>query len=370
MKILFDHQAFAIQEYGGISRYFLELMDQFKVNKTLGVSFDVALQFSNNQFLKSYSFLKYRKFLPKTRFKGKGPLLNNINKVYSCSLLKQRDFDIFHPTYYDPYFLKYLNGKPFVLTVHDLIHEMFPQYFSRFNKIKKFKKHVIAKAERIIAVSNNTKKDLLKFYNIDPDSIHVVYHGNPYENAYSDKRISSNDQYFLFVGDRQNYKNFHFLISSLAPILQVHSQVKIMCAGGGKFTSVEKKDLKILDIQNQVYQLETTDEGLKKLYSGALAFIFPSLYEGFGFPILEAFSCGCPTILSNTSSLPEIGGDAAIYFDPVEPDSLRSAILRVYEDENLRKQMIDSGLNRVKKFTWEQTAAQTKTVYDSTLGDN
>jgi glycosyltransferase involved in cell wall biosynthesis len=369
MKILYDHQTFAIQEYGGISRYFLELMNQFRVKKDLEVSFDAALHYSNNEYLHDYPFLKYQPFLPGTRFRGKGPLLNQINKLYSIPFIFRGNYDLFHPTYYDPYFLKYLKGKPFVITVHDMIHEIFPQYFPRYDRIRAYKRLLARKASHIIAVSGNTRDDLLHFYDIDPGVIEVVYHGNPFhgQEFQHHAQTESHEAYFLFVGNRRKYKNFDFFVSTVSSILTSNPKLKIICAGGGEFTPEEKKFFEKLNIPRQVFQVRASDEDLKQLYSRAIAFVFPSLYEGFGIPVLEAFSCGCPALLSNTSSLPEIGGEAALYFDPSDPDTLYSVIVDLLENEKLREQLVVSGLNRIKNFTWEKTAWGTRAVYQQAL---
>ncbi len=125
--------------------------------------------------------------------------------------------------------------------------------------------------------------------------------------------------------------------------------------------------LEELHILNKVHHVKINDMILKNLYANALAFIFPSHYEGFGLPILEAFSCNCPTILSNSSSFPEIGGDAVSYFEPNNPESLISAVETVFCDKMLREDLIKKGSERVKLFSWEKTARSTKKVYYKVL---
>jgi glycosyltransferase involved in cell wall biosynthesis len=137
-----------------------------------------------------------------------------------------------------------------------------------------------------------------------------------------------------------------------------------VCAGSSPFTRNEKQFLKNLNILDRVHQVKINDTILKNLYKNAQAFIFPSLYEGFGLPVLEAFSCGCPAVISNSSSLPEIGREGAIYFDPGDRKSIISALETVLYDEKYREDLIKKGYGRLKDFSWELTAFKTKKIYE------
>jgi glycosyltransferase involved in cell wall biosynthesis len=289
-------------------------------------------------------------------------------------LLKKQDFDVFHPTYYEPYFLKYIQKKPFVLTVYDMIHEHFPNYFKTNDQTRAWKKQLIENAGAIIAISENTKQDILKFTDVNPDRVHVIYLGNPFEKISSSSQINPYSSspvfekpYLLFVGGRTSYKNFDFFIESVAGILCKDEELHVVCAGSSPFTNKEKTTLKNLDILHKVHHVKIDDTILKNLYRNARAFIFPSLYEGFGLPVLEAFSCGCPIMLSNTSSLPEIGGNAAIYFDPYDSTSLSETLEHLISDDTLRLQLVQKGYERLKLFSWEITAQKTKKIYDSLM---
>ena len=387
MKILYDHQIFYRQNYGGVSRYFCELMSRLSRDPSMELS--IGLRYSQNENLRQFHQLdKYWSnrsdffsrtqlfsFIRKTTHRDiLSFLLNNkilpIGQQESVKLLKRQNFDIFHPTYYDPYFLKYLEKKPFVLTIYDMIHEVYPAYFSPQDPTTIRKKQLIEKADGIIAISESTKKDIIKFFDIDPNKINVIYLGNPFENMMDqtqDKNSSnfsfSGKSFILFVGNRSSYKNFTFLIEGVATLLQKKSDLYVYCAGGGPFTPQESQVLKNLQILDKVLYIQPDDITMKNLYKNALAFIFPSLYEGFGLPVLEAFSSGCPVILSNTSSLPEIGGDAALYFDPYDSASLTDALKKIISDNTLRMQLILKGYERSKLFSWEKTANATKNVY-------
>jgi len=388
MKLLYDHQIFYRQNYGGVSRYFCELMNQFSTDPD--IRFTLALRYVQNDNLSQFPHLnKYwsnrfdilynnqliSSLQKKIRFNALNFGLNYIinNQAESERLIKKQDFDIFHPTYYEPYFLKYLQKKPYTLTVYDMIHELFPIYFKTKDKTKIWKKQLIENAGVVIAISENTKEDILKFTDVDPDSVRVIHLGNPFEHLIDlpHNNVSSDPvfkkPYLLFVGGRPAYKNFNFFIESVAVLLSKEKVLHVVCAGSSPFSPQEKKIFEEMNILHKVHHIKVDDNTLKKLYRNAEAFVFPSLYEGFGLPVLEAFSCGCPAILSNASSFPEIGGDGAIYFDPYDKESFIISVEKVLHDEKFRHDLIQKGYERQKFFSWKKTATSTKKVYDSLL---
>jgi glycosyltransferase involved in cell wall biosynthesis len=388
MKLLYDHQVFTNQYYGGISRYFCEILHQFSSDPSIDIS--VALRYSCNENLCSYPALnkcwsRRNNFFSDMRFLSAIQKRININALgllfrnqkESERMIKKQDFDIFHPTYYCPYFLKHLQKKPYVLTVYDMIHELYPGYFSPRDPTAQWKKEVIEHATAIIAISESTKKDILRFTNGDPERISVIYLGNPFEflenfrnTAIRSDLLPNEKPYLLFVGKRGGYKNFIFFITALTHILTKDQNLRVFCAGGGQFTASELKILKDLDIHTKVRVVRSNDYILPQLYTNARAFIFPSLYEGFGLPVLEAFSCGCPVVASNTSSLPEIGGEAACYFDPHDPGSLVQALESVIMDTHSREHYIKKGRERVSEFSWKKTVRDTKTVYENVMNSS
>lgn len=366
MKVFYDHQIFTFQKYGGISRYFFELMKFFKGTKSITIA--TPFIFSYNYYITDNKIIRHMKFLPRTEFRGKHRLISLFNKMSSMSKLKKQDCDIFHPTYYDPYFLKYIGNKPFVLTVHDMIHEKFREMFKRQDKTSEYKRLLVKKATMIIAVSENTKKDLIDLFGIDESKIEVVYHGNSMLPK-SDLKINIDipKNYILFVGLRDGYKNFNRFIRAVSSLLIKNKELFVVCAGGGKFRIDERALLEQLDISKQVVQYDVNDNILAYLYKNASVFVFPSLYEGFGIPVLEAFASNCPLVCSNTSSLPEIAGEGAIYFDPYSEDSIKNAIIKVLEDTNLRNNIVKAGGERLKNFSWEKTAIKTKRIYEKIM---
>ena len=369
MNVLYDNQIFTNQNYGGISRYYFELMSIFL--KNIDVSLNLPIVYTNNNYLLESNIFYKRWFLNDKRFTGKTTFIKYSNRLYAKLSLLMNDFDVFHPTYYDPYFIKFIGNKPFVITVYDMIHELYPESFPYDQFTTEWKKKTISAATRIIAISESTKRDLIRLYGISEERISVIHLASSLEKATVSPATSPLPQkYLLFVGLRGGYKNFKAFVEAFSALSQHEPEIFIVCAGGGGFTPDEIELINRLKIADRVKHCSITDETLATLYTNALAFVFPSRYEGFGIPILEAFNCGCPAILSNTSSLPEVGGAAAHYFDPANTDSMRCAMEEVIRDRDLRKNLVAKGYERAKSFSWEKVARQTKEVYATVCNSN
>jgi len=361
-KILYDHQAFTIQSYGGISRYFFELTRQFQTNSDLILL--GSLLFSNNEFIVKNKIFQSRTFLKFFKdFQKKTELMNLLNELFSWNILKRKDYDLFHPTYYDPYYLKLKIKKPIVITFHDLIHEKFKKSDSRTLQNKKC---VLNKADKIIAVSQNSKNDLMDYYDISDDRIEVVHLASSICSI-NHLKDTTTENYILYVGNRDHYKNFSFFADAIAPLLIKEPDIFLYCAGGGRFTRDEKEMFQLLKISSKIKWFSGSDESLAKMYSNAIAFIFPSLYEGFGLPLVEAMSCGCPIGASNTSSLPEVVQDAGLYFNPYDKDSILFVVEKLVYESKVRSDIKEKGLLRAQNFSWQKTALLTQNVYDSLL---
>lgn len=366
MNIFYDHQIFSQQEYGGISRYFCELIKE--VDLTADNKAYLSLLLSNNAYLRE-SELKVSPFFSKRDFPKKEEILYRLNQVYSLLDLRRVSYDIFHATNYNPYFIPHLKGKPFVVTFYDAIHERFGGKYKELSdvaQIVKDKKKLAEQATAIIAISESTKRDLIELLDVNPSKIHVVYLGNSLNIIAKNKRPDSKFPYILYVGKRDAYKNFAKFLNAISSLLKKY-EMKLICAGGGAFTVEEKKFIQSLNLESFVTSEPINDIVLQDLYRSARAFVFPSLYEGFGIPVLEAMACDCPCVLSNTSSLPEVAGDAAIYFDPSDEESIAESVERVISDETLRNSLIDKGKQRLSLFSWNHTAAQTIEIYEQCL---
>lgn len=367
MNVLFDHQCFTNQDYGGISRYFVSLMNEF--DNLNNVSYSLSLKYSNNYYIRDKKSHNIKSYFPKTNFRGKKFSSHLINLPNSKSFLNKSDFDIFHPTYYNPYFLKELGNKPFVLTVYDMTHELFPDIIHWFDKTASQKKYLVSKAKKIIAISHNTKKDLVEILNVPAEKIEVIHLASSIDLNLTGKKenLVFPERYILYVGSRNYYKNFNNTVTAFRELTRKDDKLFLVCAGGGKFIDIEIKLFNELKLADKILHKPADDNSLATLYSNAILFIFPSLYEGFGIPALEAMNCDCPLALSNVSSLPEVGGDAAIYFDPNDPDDICNQLTKIIYNENFRNQLIEKGKERRKEFSWQKTAIETLNLYEQCL---
>lgn len=358
MKVYYDYQVLCGQRYGGISRYFFELISKIQDMKLADASIE-AIRSKNVYFFERFGIKTYpntNNYIEK--------VVQIVNRVYA--LHKMRGFDIIHPTYYSPYVLRHKKGK-IVLTVYDMTHEKYPDLFNDHGKTIRRKKKMIYGSDHIIAISESTKKDILEFYpDIPEDKISVIYIGcslNTDGIEFEEKPLPEN--YILYVGRREHYKNFENFFVAMKRLFDLHPDLKLVLIGGGKITENESKQ--IGKYRNRVIQMDASDKLLALAYTNAKCFVFPSLYEGFGIPTLEAFKCGCPVLLSRASSLPEVGGDAAEYFDPLNPVDMSEKIESVISNDIKRTEMIERGKIQLKNFSWENIAMQTVNVYEATL---
>ncbi len=360
MKILFDYQSFT-QIYGGVSRYHYELMKGLLYIKQEA---EISTIFSECEYLLSDDNIKIINLLRRKNFKGRyriSELLESINQLYSIHKIRKGNYDIFHPTYYSPYFLKSLK-KPFVITVHDFVHEKFEaENYTEINN----KKLLIQKADKIIAISENTKSDIISYYSVPDDKINVIYHGfKKIDNHAAIKNIYGN--YILFVGKRMEYKNFFRFLLAVSQIMQQDNSLKLVCTGY-PFNINELIYIDKLQISDRVILVSANEQLLNSLYKYAQVFVYPSLYEGFGMPILEAFANNCPICISNTSCFPEIAQDAALYFDPYDVNSIFIAMKSILYNSQLRENLIKAGQLRLSDFSWDKTVKETMLVYKSLL---
>lgn len=369
LHILYDHQVFMWQTYGGISRYYYEIANRI-----------AAMQHNVEIFAPLYVNDYFQK---ECRVRPRGlkiPFLSNIapqilkiiNPSLAYLLLKPRKkIDILHETYYSLLDWCPRSAKR-VITVHDMIHEKFVDNFSSWNKTRQIKAHAVRRADHIICVSENTKKDLIELLCVPDRKISVIYHGYSLMiNHSAIKSLKIEKPFILYVGARDGWKNFKRLLSAYGNSRLLKKEFSIVCFGGGDFSSKELSLIKSLNIgQNEIKHVSGDDEVLASLYASAAAFVYPSLYEGFGIPPLEAMSFGCPVVCSNTSSLPEVVGDAAELFDPEDEVAMRCAIETVVSEPEKSQRLVEHGYERIKKYSWDKCARNTLNVYKNILGTN
>lgn len=357
-KILYDNQMFTFQRFGGVTRYFADLMYNLPAGE---FTFDIPMRYCENHYLTETYGQKYDKISFPDNYRIRRRIYQLANKHISWKAIKFNDYDIFHPTYFNPYFLKSIKRrqKPFVLTIHDMTFERYPQDVLIYDRTIPHKKRLIAEADHIIAVSENTKRDIVELLGTDPSRISVVHHG------YRDiVRAAPQilDRYVLYVGERKGYKNFFPWLSAIRPIFNLDPNLKVVCTGS-MFTTSELKLFKKWNIADRLVHISANDAQMASLYKYALCFVFPSHYEGFGIPILEAFANGCPVCLSNASCFPEVAGDAALFFNPGDAQSMQDTLKELLVSNALRDELRRKGLQRSKEFSLEKMVERTCDVY-------
>jgi glycosyltransferase involved in cell wall biosynthesis len=290
-------------------------------------------------------------------------------QIFNASLVKwklHRDPpDVVHETYFLGKKLASSKSKT-VVTVYDMIHEKFPQYFPENDRTREFKKTAVQRADHIICISENTRSDLIEILGVRRDRTSVVHLSNTVNPLieFSTQRVTDRP-YIAYVGARDGYKNFSGLIRAFGHSDLLRNNFSLVSFGGGPFTSKERAEMADACMPpNGIIHLQGGDELLDSVYRGAAAFVYPSLYEGFGLPPLEAMSVDCPVVTSRTSSLPEVCGEAAEYFDPDRPETMAAAIERVVASNGRRQELITLGQLQVRKFSWDACARQTASIYD------
>lgn len=297
------------------------------------------------------------------------------------------DVKVIHFPYFEPFFLALpiYNKFKTVVTVHDLTPIVFPQAFPSGIKGKlkwQMQRFALKRANAVITDSNSSKKDIRKYGGVRENKIHVVYlaAGEGFKKLEIrnwkleiKKRYGLPEKFLLYVGDVTWNKNLPRLIDAVQKLnVSLVMVGKSLAQEDYDKTNPWNADLnrvnELAKEDNNIMKLGfVPDEDLVQIYNLATVFVMPSLYEGFGLPVLEAMACGCPVITSKEGSLPEVAGDAALYVDAYDMDSIAAGIEKVFNDEKLQKELSKKGLENVKKFSWKKTASETLKVYESIL---
>jgi len=363
MIIGIDGNEANVEKKVGVSVYTFELLNYFHKNSS-----------PDNQFI---TYLKNdpRKELPKPNrfFKYKIIKASFLwSQVFlPVDLYLNRKVNVFFsPAHYGPRFCPVST----VVTIHDLSYFYYPDEFLKKDlyQLKNWTKYTVAKAKKIIAVSKTTKKDLMKFYDVPEDKIEVIYNGYRENIKYQILNIKIKNikkPFILYVGTVQPRKNLTTLIEAFHLLLKEKPEYFLVIVGkkGWLYEEIFNK-VKELNLKNKViFTGYLEEQELGYVYQNASLFVLPSFYEGFGIPILEAMNFNCPVISSFTSSLPEIGGDACLYFEPSSSQDLKNKMLEFLENEQLRKELVKKGKERVKLFSWEKCGEETLEVIKSTI---
>ncbi len=362
INILYDFQIFSEQRYGGISRYIYEIAKRIAKSREFDVEILSPL-YINNYLKDADDGLVRGKYIPAIPNTGK--IIKYLNKIVSRSIVNKNTPDLIHQTYYwGDEDLSAVNNTKYVLTVHDMINEKLSGYFQDSASVTKCKLNAVKRADHIICVSESTKTDLLDMVDIDHNKISVIHHGctkNSQDSEQTKPIITS--PYVLFVGQRAIYKNFKRLLTAFSNY-NIEKDFTLVCFGGGEFLNSELEMIRKLGLkEHNAIQIGGQDSVLMNLYANASAFICPSIYEGFGMPLLEAMASQCPVICSNTSSFPEVAGVAAEYFDPYDTESIGTAMERVLYSQEVSQNLIELGYKNVALFSWEQCTEKTMSAY-------
>lgn len=367
MRIAYDHQAFAMQQYGGISRYFYELASGISLKRQYQAAVIAPLYVNRYLEHRPESLHVMGVSMPSIR-KVRGAY-RVINSLLMRHLLARFDPAIVHETYYSTRRFAPKTSRV-VLTIFDMIHEKFNPGFSRFDRTSHAKAVAVARADHIICISKNTQRDVIDMLGVPQDKTSVVYLGSSLKAPVNEMKFRLERPFLLYVGDRGRYKNFGALLRAYARSPLLSREFLLVCFGGGDFTRRELRLISELDVPTEnVRYLSGSDDCLAALYGSAAALVYPSLYEGFGMPPLEAMSVGCPVVCSNTSSLPEVVGEAAELFDPLEADDVAAAVERVVTSDKRRQTLIASGRDRYAMFSWQRCVEGTMAVYEDRLGE-
>ena len=360
MKVAFTNSIFFRQKYGGVSRYFCSVMNEL-INANIDIKV-FTLIFKNNYLKKIPKKNRQGIFIP--RYPIANFLENQIEKVLHYQI-QNSSYDIVHETYYSREFLNF-NRKKKVITVYDLIHEKFDNLYTKKNL--SLKKRIIDESDVVICISNNTKNDLINYYKVPEKKIYVTYLGcdhlkdDPENGEFEDFFLPEN--FILFVGSRLKYKNFKLFIESYASSKIIRDEFEIVCFGGGNFTDAEKKFFSELNLDKKIIHRHGNDNLLSYLYKKAKLFIFPSQYEGFGIPLIEAMSLGCPVLASDINVFREISENGINYFTNNDKKSLTENLEYLLKNEKNLNSKITFAKKISNKYSWKKCANQTIEIYN------
>ncbi|WP_332671332.1 glycosyltransferase family 4 protein [Aromatoleum sp.] len=363
MRIAFDHQIFGWQEYGGVSRYAYELATGLA--GACGQDVAIICPLYVNRYLAESDVGRLVNGIRVPVFPKSGRIYRAVNTILGWSGMRKFRPDIVHETYYSTRSAA-PRGAKVVLTVYDMIHERFPENFSIADPTRREKAAAVSRADHVICISEQTRKDLVEMLRVPPEKTSVVHLGFTLTPAAAQApRDETPDRpYLLYVGNRSGHKNFDGLLRAYAGSRFLQAEFDLVCFGGGEFNAREREAIEKLGAAaSRVRQVAGDDSVLASYYRQARAFVYPSRYEGFGIPPLEAMSFGCPVACSNASSIPEVVGDAAEMFDPTDAESIRAAVERVVADDARRAELVTRGTARLDEFSWKRCAEQTLDIY-------
>jgi glycosyltransferase involved in cell wall biosynthesis len=368
MRIVYDHQVFSLQNSGGISSYFFQLASY--LSRSAFADVDVFLGL--NRCIYPFRGLEH----PRAHIHGwsttvrPGLARYALNELVTGSLsVVGGRWDIYHNTLYR--FMPTVRAGRFVATHHDCVQERFPDLFPDHARIVRAKRRMFQQADLVLCVSESSRADLEHFYGVEPSRCKVIYNG---VSSMVRSEIGKKDllqrvrrPFLLYVGIRAEYKNFLGFLTAFAEAgLQAHYD--ILAIGGGTFSDGELRFIRSKSLQEAVISVPMAGPNLLvEAYSMARLLVYPSLYEGFGFPPLEAMMLGTPALVAANPATLEVCGDAAIFFDPRDQADFVIKLKSSLEDESSRREKIAIGLKFVQRYKWDHTAGKVLAAYQSIL---
>jgi glycosyltransferase involved in cell wall biosynthesis len=365
VRALIDPQIFYFQRRGGVSRYFAEVAAGI-TDLDQSVDLTIPLRWSPTEYLAS-------RFPDQVRLLGTEPrfvrprALDLANRV-RCG--KPGRVDVVHHTWYRPEFLHRYRTRSQVTTVHDMIPLVLPEEVRHINPQEGLRRY-IEESDAIICVSETTRVDLERYWGDVGKPVHVIHHGlnEQFFGAGDRGAHVLPERYVLHVGRRAGYKNFSQLAEAFATMSSADPGLALVCVGGGPLTADETEFFDRQRLSDRVVQLGATDDELAAIYAGADAMAFPSRYEGFGMPLLEAFAAGCPTVTSNAPALVEIGAGLASVVSPDDPQALADALtMAIAENRDGPTPTVLAAREHARSFTWARCAQEHLDVYRELAG--
>jgi glycosyltransferase involved in cell wall biosynthesis len=361
VRILYDHQVFSLQSTGGISRYYHELSKH--ISQLESCRPEIAICVHQNGFdFRNLPGVKTWGFHGSAIAPGKPRYI--LNELFSTVLLPFcGEFDVYHPTMYRH--VRAARWKKMVVAHQDCAYERYPALFKRVETIKRLRARQFQTADAIICPSESTRRDLHEFYDVPENKTFVVHYGATHIQRGPGVRdeFPCDRPYLLYVGSRASYKNFPALLRGFAAA-GLRSEFDIVVVGGGAPTDAEVALILETGLVGRVqFVPRASDALLAELYTQARLLVYPSLYEGFGFPPLEAMSFECPVLAARTSCLPEICRDAAFYFEADDLESFVSSLRVACFDESQRAAKVRDGKGLITSYSWQKCAAGTLAIY-------
>jgi mannosyltransferase len=350
--VVLDNIVFDLQRYGGISSIWGSIIKAAVNSKDLSFKFMQSPRHSK----KATELCIEQK-----------DIIEDVGNVFFRRWARpavEQKATVFHSSYFRISSSKHVAN---VVTVHDCVSERFDSIVRRSLHLK-LKKAALRSADIIVAVSENTKSDILTFYPwIDPAKLEVVYNGIDLDffkpNLAAMNNRTSDAPFLLYVGGRNRHKNSELSLALLSTATAKELGLILCVVGAGRFSRKEMRAIvRVGVVDRVVYFPNVGREKLRTLYQKAFALIYPSFYEGFGIPPIEAIACGCPVLCSDRASIPEVVGDAGVYFSPEDVASAEQALCKIAESA-VRSRLVATGLGRAKVFSDTRMAEQTLNVY-------